>query len=508
MGLKELMKKANGWLKQPHNLFFLLIILLALIIRVYFFSQTMSQPLWWDEAEYMTMAKAWAFNMDYTFLPVRPVLLSSITAFFFKMSYSEFLPRMFVMLLSMASVAGMYCLGKEFYNKKVALLASFLMAVFWLDIFFSMRLLVDSISLTFFIFSTLFFYKYLKNNSKKALYMGSAIIAIGVLFRLSTGIFLVCLLLYLLFTQKLAFVKKKELWISGLIFLLILSPYVIWGYMQFDGFVITKAAAWNAPDEFTFENLWWNSSSYFKSFPTYLSWPLLIVFLAGLVSFYKVLVGFDMIFKGKGGSLNKELFLILLFLIPILFTSNSFYHHIENRYIITAFPAIFIIAGSVLTKFYNSMKRNKQKTLAIILIALFLGYIAYFQATSANSLIQSKADSYGDVKRAGEWIDENLDESASIITKSWPQIMYYSNRNTIKMNKDNDVFLQQLQALSVSDKASLYFIINAFEPHEQWILSYPQENNLSAVYVSFFDPQKSQPSLIIYNMSSPSQSSL
>lgn len=489
--------KLKEWVKKPHNVIFICIVLLALIIRLYYFFQTLSQPLWWDEAEYLCMAKAWAFNLDYNFLSVRPVLFPLLTSLLFKMSYSEFLPRLMIMVFSIASVIGMYFLGKEFYNKKVGLLSSFLMAIFWMDIFFSLRLLVDVPSLTFFIFSTLFFYKYLKTDSHKALYIGSVIIALGVLFRLSTGIFLICFLLYLIFTQKFSFIKKKELWIAGIIFMLILLPYVIWGYMQFNGFVITQAASWNAPDKFTFENFWYNLSSYFKSFAGYLSWPLLIVFLIGLFSFYKVFVGFDIILRGKNSKLNKELFLILLFLLPIVFTSMSFNHHIENRYIITSFPAMFIIVSSILMQVYGSIKQNNKKILAILVILSFLTYVAYFQLNSADSLVKNKIDSYGDVKKAGLWIKENLPEDASIITISWPQIMYYSDRETVKWNRNKEQFLQELK-----DIDNPYIIISLFEPHEQWMLVYPQENNLFPVYATFFDETQKQPSLIVYNMTS------
>jgi len=500
------------WLKDYHNVLLVGIILFALILRLYYFSKTLSQPLWWDEAEYMSMARAWAYGLEYTFIPVRPVLLSLITAFFFKISSTEFLARFFMLILSLATIPGMYCLGKEFYNEKVGLISSFLVSVFWLGLFFSFRLLVDLPSLTFFIFSTLFFYRYIKYDSKKALYIGSVIIALGVLFRLSTGIFLICFLFYLLFTQKLRFIKKKEFWISGLIFILILSPYLIWGYMQFDGFVIKQAMDWNAPKDNSIGNVWWNASSYFRLFPIYLSWPLLLVFIIGLLLYYKVLVGVDVIIKGKGGELNKELFLILLFLLPIIFTSMSFYHHIENRYIITAFPAVFIIAANVLIKFYDSMK--KQKILAAILIIVFLGYVAHFQMTTTNNSINSKIDSYGMVRFAGQWIDQNMDKSVVIVTKSWPQMTYYSNRKILSIPDDKNEFLQQLDGVD-----NVYLFLSSFEPHEQWTIQYPQEANLSIVQIFFLDAQKTKPGAIIYNMSethlsgtynmsSPSQSSL
>ena len=78
--LKERKEKIINWLKKDYNLYFVGILVLALVIRLYYFSLTLDQPLWWDEAEYMNMARAWAFNLNYDFIPVRPVLFSIITA--------------------------------------------------------------------------------------------------------------------------------------------------------------------------------------------------------------------------------------------------------------------------------------------------------------------------------------------------------------------------------------------------------------------------------------------
>ena len=45
------------WLKNRNNLILIGIILLALVLRLYYFDITNSQPLWWDEADYMAYAK-------------------------------------------------------------------------------------------------------------------------------------------------------------------------------------------------------------------------------------------------------------------------------------------------------------------------------------------------------------------------------------------------------------------------------------------------------------------
>ena len=156
--------KLTGWFSNYHNLLFLAVLIFAIAIRLYYFKLTYNQPLWWDEAEYMNMAKAFAFHRPYDFLAVRPIFFSLITALFFKITTSEFPTRFLMLILSIFSVIGVYYLGKEVYDNRTGLLASFLMSIFYLNLFFSYRLLVDLPSLTFFTFGAYFFYRYFKNN--------------------------------------------------------------------------------------------------------------------------------------------------------------------------------------------------------------------------------------------------------------------------------------------------------------------------------------------------------
>lgn len=484
-----------GWVKDHYDKAFLGVLIVAISIRLYYFFMTLNQPVWWDEAEYLNMAKAMAFGLKYEFLSVRPVLFSLIIAGFYKFTSSEFLPRIFLLILSIASVIGTYLVGKEIYDKQTGLIASSLMSVFYLNLFFSFRLLVDLISLTFFIFSSLFFYKYLKKNSNKDLYIGTVIIAVGTLFRITTAVFLFCFLFYLLFTQRLSFLKKKELWIAGIIFILILSPYLLWGYFKFNGLIITQAARWNAPKDNSIENVWWNLSSYLRSFSTYLSWPLLILFFLGALSICRIFLGIDLFIKGKMKNINKELFLILLFIFPLLITSISFDHHIEDRYILNSFLALFIISGQFILTIYDYLKKKK-KIFAIIFLIILLSFIFYFQLKSADSLIKLKETSYLEIKEAGLWFKEHSNATDIMISGSVPQMKYYSNREILNFPSTE----QEFESMLSSDESIKFFMISGIEQHPDWVYAYSQKEGLNVVkyYPSVQNSQ--QISVIIYGV--------
>ena len=476
-------EKIINWCKQ--NWILIGIIVFALVIRIYYFILTQGQVLWWDEAEYLNMAKRFAFGIDYAFGPVRPVLFSFITAIFLKIANTEFLPRLLILLLSMASVVGMYYFGKELYNKKVGLLSSFLMSIFYLNLFFTYRLLVDIPSLTFFIFSSFFLYKYFKTNSKKALYLAAVMIAVGTLFKLSTAFILVACLIYLLITEGFKFLKRKEIWIASLIFLLILAPYLIWGYFEFGGFVLTQASGHVAPESyFAGFNIFKN---YLISFPTYFSWPLLITFIFGLALMYKLFLYFDLLVKGDK-KLKRDLYLLLTFLIPLILISILIGHN-ENRYIMTIFPTVFVISSSFIIYIYDYIKKNS-KLFAIILLVLLLGFTTFYQFQSTDSLIKDKEDSYLPVKVAGIWLKENTNTLDLIATKSRPQINYYSERQTIWL-PETELEFESLLSPNVK-----FYMLSTFENHPEWAYSYPERKNLTAVQL--YRIEDGQVILIIY----------
>jgi len=240
--------KTPNWIKRNWEI--LTILLVALVIRIYYFVMTQASPLWYDESVYMLMSQRFAFGTTYIFGPVRQVLFPFIISLFYRISTTEFLPRLFILVLSMFSIYGMYLLGKELFNKRVGLISSFLMSIFYLNLFFTFRLLVDLPSLTFFIFSAYFFIKYFRTKKNSNLYLFALLIGIGTLFKLSTAFLLITCFIYLLFTRELSLIKRKEFWISVLIFCLVLSPYIIWGFFEFGGFVLTQASAHVSPDNY------------------------------------------------------------------------------------------------------------------------------------------------------------------------------------------------------------------------------------------------------------------
>jgi len=491
--------KLINFFKRNPDVIFWIILTLATFLRLYYFAKTLNQPLWWDEADYMCISKIWAIaGFDYPINAVRPILLPLMAAIFIKLGSTELLIRLSIFILSILSLVGTYYFAKEISNKRVAQIAMLFMSVFYLGLFYTFRILVDIHTLTFYIFTALFFYKYLQNRSNKMLYIGTVIVAIGTLFKLTVATFLFAFLIYLIFTEKWRFLKRKELWMSGLIFLLILSPYIIWGYFKFGGFVITQAGAFNAPESNLFLNGFENLMFYVKLAPGYISWVLLVFFILGLgYLLMRLILGFDIILKNKFPELNKQFYLFLVLIIPIIVMCFSV-EVVEDRYIIMVFPAVFIICAEFILKVYNFIKRN-QKILAIVFLVAILGFSTYSMLMHSHQIIVMKQNSYGEIKTAGLWMKQNLDKDSIIFSGSLPQIAYYSDIKTKGIPTTEEDFLTLLEQESKYANKS-YLMLSLFQPHADWAYKYPVENNLTVIQAYFSDVQKTKPNLIIYKL--------
>ena len=118
-------EKLIKWLKNPHNIALLIILIFAFSLRFYFLSQTIDQPLWWDESEYMLKAKSIAFGTtDTGWFQFRPVIFPYIAAMFLKIGLGAIGIKVLWTLLSCGGVLLMYLVGRKLFNKKIALTAT------------------------------------------------------------------------------------------------------------------------------------------------------------------------------------------------------------------------------------------------------------------------------------------------------------------------------------------------------------------------------------------------
>ena len=519
--------KVKDFLKDRYNQILISILIFAFVIRIrYLF---IDQAVWWDAADYLTLAKIIggkiAYYARYDFNSRRPFFLAVLWGILYRLGFGEVMLRLTEILFSFGIVILTYLLGKTLYNKKVGLIASFIVSGFYLMLFFTARLMTDIPAVFFLMLTMLMFWKgFVNNEGKKYMWLTGVFAGLAMLTRAASIYILPLFFVFIFIIKRFSILKNKHFWLAIVIGLIVFSPFLGFIYVKHGGNPIDKFLGLSSgrfsadAKRPTFEIFF----KYVDYLPTYLDVndrvssilsqnaflelglmdiikiPFLILFLFGLLYLIiELFLGYDMVLKNENKKLKSNLFIVLWFLIPLAGISLS--AGFEPRYILAILPAAFIIISLMLIKLYKFIsKYNKYIAIIVVSIILFSG--VYSQASYGHNLVKGKQMSYYPVKQAGLWIKENSNPEDVIISQSLYQNMYYSERDTYGFysNKTKTKMTEEEFDEFIIGLKPKYLVISVFEPGftPEWAYTYGDRNpNLRPVQ---YYPTGGNPTLIIY----------
>ncbi len=522
--LKKEEKKAEkflfGWIKDNYDKIFLFVLFAAFIIRIFIFFKTMNQPLWWDEADYLSAGKRWGLglNIQDIWYYRRGFLWPLISALFFRTGISEIGVRFLAVIFSTGIVAVSYLWISEMFNKKLALLTSISLTLSWIYLFFSGRVLTDMPAAFLILLSFMLFWRgYILKKGDKYIYYSLAVFSFAVLMRMQSLMMAPVFLAIVFPKEKYKIFTNKKLWIAFSIFLIILTPQLIFYYSHYGNpasdiathYLGVGQKAAESGDQRVFSFAIFN---YAFDLPYVMTSWMFYLFLIGAVYFFVDLIfGFDKIFENE--ELHKKFFvlffLLCLFLIMGYIGSVSY---VEQRYLSVGLPFLFLISVYPLVKLEEVLEKNMKfsklsSSISIVIILLVL-LIPSFNL--ANGMIEDKKTSFSEVEQAGLWIKENSNPSDSIISNSVPQMTYYSERSIYPFdpgfyygtklgNKDFLKYSADLNGLLkfIDERRPKYIVLSSFESTPDWVNQYVQNSKGLLVPVRAYK-QGDKPVLIIY----------
>ncbi|MDD5012037.1 MAG: glycosyltransferase family 39 protein [Candidatus Nanoarchaeia archaeon] len=496
---EELKGKIKTILTNKYNILLFGLLIFSFVLLSYYFFITDGQTLWHDEAEYLSAAKYWAFDIPYEIHPARPPLFSFLAFLIYKIGFQENSIKFLLELIpALLVVLFTYLLVKEMYNKKIALITAFITSVSWIHLFYSMRLMTDTLGLLFGILSLLCFWKgYVQKEKKYLIWLIGFFVALSFLCRL-TGILYGGIIFFFLFaTEQFKFLKNKHLWIAVLVFILTISPYLIWNQF-YHGNVFAFSQGYGdvsnlSPGWYMFQHLY-----------DYPELGFFVFFLIGLTTLFPLFLSLDLTLFKKDKKYYNDLFSFLLVTV-ILFFFIFFLRVAENRWLIAMSIGIFILSAKGLVLIFDFVKKNF-KSLAIIILIVALIFGAYFQLNHADIIIKDKVSSYMPVKEAALWMKDNSNPNDIIMTASVPQTVYYSERKVISFYNSTEGAYYTPEQLGgvINYEKPKYVVVSAFEPsNPQWTLTYPSQypDIFTPVKVWFEDQAQQTPILIVYETS-------
>ncbi|MDP3728621.1 MAG: glycosyltransferase family 39 protein [bacterium] len=503
--MEGLKNKVKHFLSQRENQIFLGIFIFALALRLYFFFQTYNQALWWDEADYMSIAKHYGLGTPEVAAPWRARGMSLIFGIFYFFGANEIFQRLVVIAFSVAAVWITYILGKEFFDKKVALIASCFMSVLWIHLFWSMRFSGEIFALVFYCLAAYFFWKgYVKNGSKWYMIFSGLLIGYGIFLYESVGAIFIFLAVFLFVTERFKFFKNKQFW-WGMLGLAISLGFIFGHYYDLYGQVYPRVshiiegslAEGTELDaklaEQGFFSVFFTTFVFFQNMLDYFHWVILIVFLIGLIYYINLILGFDLVWKNKDEKLKKDFYVlwwafsVMLFFGAYLAVVKTYY---EPRYIFPAYPILFLIAAQGVIYIADFLEKQKKHlgTAAIIIIILLA---AYSHIGWAAPLIENKAYSFSQERAAGEWLKENTKPGDILLACSQVvPFVYYSEREAITFRYNTTEVDYQIKNWSVP-----YLILDGYIQDCNVNYVAEREANLTPVQVYY---EGEYPIVIIY----------
>ncbi len=515
-------ERIKEFLKSYENQLLTALIAFAILFRLYYFFKVGEQPIWWDEGDYLSVAKGllhgWQ-NQEWWahFTGIRPMLMPLLWAFFFLLNMPEIVIRFFTLLLpSVASVYLVYAIGRDIYDKKIGLISGFMLSVYWVHMFYTYRLLTDVPAMFLGLLSIYFFWsRYITRNEKKGLYYAIFFGVLGFSARFPLALVPISYPIYLLVVKKFKLLKDKTFLKSMgigafLLFVYLLIVQIIGAGIltAFKMYFGSSAVSLKTPILSALKNITFMIPSLMESI-----W--FATLLIGLITFSNIIFGFDMFLKQKEKKLNSDFF-VLLWGFLTLFFYIFVIRAANDRWLLMLMPPLFYISSKGILFIYNLLKRYN-KEIAILAITLLILGGGYQHIVHSHKLINMKKDTYGEEKLAGLWIKENFPrEDPKIITASVVQIAYYSEGYTygfynkppkdcidlygkLKATEECQTKTEQQFEEKIENINPDYYIVHVFEPvfTPEWAYTYPQRHPELLEPVQVYS-QNNQPLLAIY----------
>ncbi|MDP3966161.1 MAG: hypothetical protein Q8Q04_01375, partial [archaeon] len=361
-------------------------------------------------------------------------------------------------------------------------------SVLWVNLFHGMRLLTDVPSILFLFASIYFFIRANKHELNYRLFTISLfLLSISTLIRFINGIVFFIYLIMLLLSKNFD-LNKRKFWVSGLTGILPVLIFFAYNFMKYQNiFPAFFGSDYLSPEETSALPFAWNLLNYV---PLYLKTLFLIFFiLGGALIIFEILMGYNLVKK----NIKIRNYFFIVFLLVVVYSFFIFYMRIgDDRWLLIISLPLCLITGLGIDYLRGILEKyNKYLSLLVVLLVLLAG--VYSQVTYSNDLIQNKKTSFLQIRQGFEWLKENTPPESVIIGNGiQPYTVYYAERQYLD-------FPANSSGKSIISNAD-YLVMHAFTPQSQYLQEYLQENQgkWKPIIVFFFDQEKTQPALVIY----------
>ena len=494
--------KEKLW-QNRHLILLLLILVFAFFVRFDYLTEYSDQGLWYDEGEYLLRAESIAFDDledPEGVAERRPVLMPAIWGSILFLGGGEYSIKFFQVLISVLTILFVYLLGKEAHSKNLGLIMAALLAISWIHIFFSIRIVLDEAALLFSVMAMYFFVRCCKNSNWKDSVLAGVFTALAVMSFYIPLYLIPLFLVYLFFTKKFDMFKDKNFWYGVLAFVLALAPWLLWSYIV-HGDPLFGLIQYHGTGQIE-EGYDFGILGFFKVFPAVALTGMMIFFLIGLIkSLIDVGLSLDLIWNRKTKKLDFDvLFLGWLLIVPIALGIEIV--HVEQRYMFPAFIALFYFLGKGLLWLKDVIDKNlaekskEAKYLSVILIILLLAYFAFAQLSYAEAAIGGSSSSFQQQREAGDWLSENMELEDNFVACSYVVVYQaYAERQGYAFGMDVSLMDEVIEKYDPK-----YLVADAFTSDCAFEEIVSRGDQFVQKAIFYYDEAETQPIVVIYEV--------
>jgi len=416
-----------------------------------------NQGYWWDEAVYLGLAtslyEGQGYYINFEQESFRPPLFAAMISSVWNITgVSEAAVYTMPIIFAIASIILLYYFIRKLYSKEIAIWSSVLLATSHFFIFYSEKLLTETLFIFFVISGLYMYYLGMETRRKWLLPVAGAIMALSFLTRYLGFLLMVVYVIYPLIRQrfwktgrnpkkilKTVFLKGAWFWIGILAFLLILMPWFAFNQSVFGSPVGGMFVGMG-----TVTSNWFLGEWYFYFAHWFEMFGLVGIFLfPGLASMFTRLK-------------KEDRMLLLLFFVSILFF--MFLPRKELRYLMHYLPIYLTVFAVGIVRFRYWMGTRRLVYGAAVLMC-FINLFAGIQ------MIQLDTYAGSSLKQAGLYLSDKVPEDATVMSNNIPQLYYTVGRDIAYFPGLEEDLLPFIQEYN-----SAYVVIEAGEPsYPEWV---------------------------------------
>jgi hypothetical protein len=454
-----------------------LLLCFAFAIRLYYFQQASTQPLWWDEAEYLLKAKSLVFGTpDTGFFDARPLGFPLTLAAFYELGLGETSVRVALLVASLAAVYLTYSIGERLFGTVASFAGTGLFAMFYVPIFYTNRVLTEIPRL---LLGLLAARLYLSNRSV-VMWSAIPVLALATFMHLTAAIFVGVFGVHFAAVHGYRQLRNNTKLVA--IVVAVMFVLVVWNLDA----LLSTLAGWRVmfPRHLV-------SPNHLKRLGLSLDWfyqrlgPLLgVLLLVGAVLLLDWLRQPRKLVRGESPVLANKLF-VFLWLIGTLAFFGTIVVAFQDRYMILTLPAIFWTIGLATAELAAGARRiHHLAPWAIVGAILVAGGIQFLP--DGDMAFRSGVQSQSALRDAAAWIKDRTSAPDTLMSLSVPQLTYYTERATYRLPTQRDDY-----EIALKRHQTRFVVLTKFERHPAWIKGVSAES-VGLRLVAAFPPQSPQ----------------